>query len=550
MTSTTRGRMNRRDLMCGALVAGASASVLTQGRRTLAAAPGLEAGEGVVDTTPPMKAELGGFHRPPGQERRVEGIRHKTAARAGACGSGRSRRRSCRWTSPRCRPSSPRGSPAAWRKPRRSPRPNVRICATHTHSMPGFQPLTPVGLGAAWITWRRSRRRSSRPWPSRRDLAPAELHLGTARASGANFNRTSPRWKTDEQFTAEATDAERVAGHRRPRPPVRAGGRGGAEAAGPGLVPLLGPPGLLRRHPGRARLAGDRAGPDRREPRRVAILPPGPRRRREPRRRQALDRRPGQDRRRRPRRRSRPPWRGPPREGGRPADARPHGSRSPSTTTGSRDELDRYRKDPSKCTSGEWVDAGFAKEWFEAASKWQLDAKTLSFSVSTLRLGEVGWLFHPAELFSFYGLTIRHRSPTPHTLLVGYTDGIIGYLPDPSGYKGGHLRGGRRAEDPRPCRPPDRRPDPRRPAGPMASPRRLPRRPPRGLGPRRGPAPCGRLVAGRREGRPRRPRDGQGRRLSHPLMVRLRTARGCSPLRTRPARRSACRGPPRAWVVR
>ena len=62
-----------------------------------------------------------------------------------------------------------------------------------------------------------------------------------------------------------------------------------------------------------------------------------------------------------------------------------------------RDELDRYRKDPSKCTSGEWVDAGFAKEWFEAASKWKLDAKSLPFFVSTLRLGEVGWLFHPAD---------------------------------------------------------------------------------------------------------------------------------------------------------
>ena len=82
MMSPTRGRMNRRDLMRGALVAGASVSALAQARRTLAAAPGLEAGEGVVDTTPPMKAELGGFHRPPGQESRVEGIRHKTAARA------------------------------------------------------------------------------------------------------------------------------------------------------------------------------------------------------------------------------------------------------------------------------------------------------------------------------------------------------------------------------------------------------------------------------------------------------------------------------------
>src|SRR5688572_1537274 len=82
MTRKSDERLSRRDLMRDALVAGASASVFTQGRRALAAGPTLEAGEGVVDTTPPMKVEMGGFHRPPGQERRVEGIRQKSAARA------------------------------------------------------------------------------------------------------------------------------------------------------------------------------------------------------------------------------------------------------------------------------------------------------------------------------------------------------------------------------------------------------------------------------------------------------------------------------------
>jgi hypothetical protein len=102
-----------------------------------------------------------------------------------------------------------------------------------------------------------------------------------------------------------------------------------------------------------------------------------------------------------------------------------------------RDDLARYRKDPSRCNSGEWVDAGFAKEWYEAASKWKLESRTLAFPVSTLRLGELGWLFHPGELFSFYGLKSRHASPTPHTLVVGYTDEIIGYLSDPEGLKAG-----------------------------------------------------------------------------------------------------------------
>src|SRR5207249_3421291 len=33
-------------------------------------------------------------------------------------------------------------------------------------------------------------------------------------------------------------------------------------------------------------------------------------------------------------------------------------------------QLETYRKDPSKCIKGEWVDPGFAKDWFEHAVKW------------------------------------------------------------------------------------------------------------------------------------------------------------------------------------
>jgi hypothetical protein len=42
----------------------------------------LEAGEGVVDITPPLGIELAGFHKPPGKERKISGIRQPTSARA------------------------------------------------------------------------------------------------------------------------------------------------------------------------------------------------------------------------------------------------------------------------------------------------------------------------------------------------------------------------------------------------------------------------------------------------------------------------------------
>ena len=46
-------------------------------------------------------------------------------------------------------------------------------------------------------------------------------------------------------------------------------------------------------------------------------------------------------------------------------------------------------------------------------------------------------VFHPAELYSYYGLAIRRDSPLADTLVVGYTDGMIGYLPDPEAYRAG-----------------------------------------------------------------------------------------------------------------
>lgn len=52
-------------------------------------------------------------------------------------------------------------------------------------------------------------------------------------------------------------------------------------------------------------------------------------------------------------------------------------------------------------------------------------------------MGSVGLLFHPGELYSYYGLAIQRDSPCPTTLVVGYTDDIVGYLPDPNAYTAG-----------------------------------------------------------------------------------------------------------------
>ena len=97
--------------------------------------------------------------------------------------------------------------------------------------------------------------------------------------------------------------------------------------------------------------------------------------------------------------------------------------------------LDEYRKDPAKCASGPWVDAGFAEDWFRSAAQRDMSQNQMPVPVTAMQLGDVAVVFHPSELYSCYGLTIRHDSPLPDTLVVGYTDDIVGYLPDPKAYK-------------------------------------------------------------------------------------------------------------------
>jgi hypothetical protein len=57
--------------------------------------------------------------------------------------------------------------------------------------------------------------------------------------------------------------------------------------------------------------------------------------------------------------------------------------------------------------------------------------------MSALRLGEVALLFHSGELYSGYGLALRRDSPFPDTVLIGYADDLIGYVPDPKAYADG-----------------------------------------------------------------------------------------------------------------
>ncbi len=396
------------------------------------ASSGLEAGEGTVDTTPPLGIEMAGFHRAPGNERRITGIRQPTGARALVLRHGEVRAAIVSLD------IAGVSRDFAGRVQRRVadrvglPASNVRVAATHTHSMPAFCYLRQWGAIPPKYMAQVESDVVRAVELAQEDLAPAEMSLGRARVKGGNFNRTTPHWKTDEQFGPESTDSERWldtmlhallferAGKRNllwyhfsAHPVCYTDDNAGPDW--PGLVAELAreqqklSPSYLQGH------CGD--------------VNPGP---------------------------GKPSWLGIPDQVAKAvhtgleqalSEAKPvevDVLRTRSTEVAVpldvpllQARLKQYQQDPSKCTGGSYVDARFAADWAESAAKWPPDRTTLSFPVSALQVGSIGMLFHPAELYSCYGLTIRRDSPLDHTLVVGYTDDLIGYLPDPNAYQAG-----------------------------------------------------------------------------------------------------------------
>ena len=61
-------------------------------------------------------------------------------------------------------------------------------------------------------------------------------------------------------------------------------------------------------------------------------------------------------------------------------------------------------------------------------------------AVQALRLGDVALVGVAGEAFVEIGLAVKARSPIPHTIFLGYTNGCLGYIPTaaayaPSGYE-------------------------------------------------------------------------------------------------------------------
>ncbi len=425
--------LSRRSFIRRSLGAGAALGAFA-GPQILSFAQGdvtLRAGEATVDSTPPKGIELAGFHYPiGGNPRFITDIRQPTAVRALVLQQNLTQVAILSIdilavTTPMAERvqkavEAKTGIPAA----------NVRLCATHTHSMPTFAYLRQWGTVPEEYMKLVEEKCLEAVTLAQADCAEAVMFTGGSQAEGGNFNRTikTPA-KTDGDFTAESTDDERWLDtllqvlyferaegkpgilwyHFSSHPVCYGDGLAGPDW--PGLVAnrvkesFKMTPSFLQGHAGdvnpgdgvkwigQAELSANAvfAAIDRAmtklEKVDVDVL-------------RAMT---------------------------RPFDM-------PLDIPLYNQWLKEYEAAPEKCNNGNWVDAGFAKDWYEASRAKAWTSPTLAAPISCIQLGNTALAFHASELYSFYGLDIRHKSPFENTLVVGYADGALGYVTDPKSY--------------------------------------------------------------------------------------------------------------------
>ncbi len=418
------------------LVAGAAFATTAAAGRFGDAAAGddLLVGHASVDTTPPNGIELAGFHRPPGNPRLVTGSRQPASARVLVLQKGSVRVALVSLDIIAVSVDFARRFGRAVEDRLGIPADHVRLCATHTHSMPTFVAFRQWGaVPEAYqkSVIERGVEAVERAW---HDRSAARLLVGSSRVEGGNSNRTVKpgQWRTDAEFGPDSDDSQRwldtmlhalVFERAGGKPPIIAYHFSAHPVcfndtlSGPDWPAVVAEncraargcdPVFLQGHSGDVN-PGDGM-------KSIGELEPT----------------------------SRAVWKG--------LEAALDAARE---TTVDRLEsirrpldlpldldlhdqwLSAYRADPAACVKGPWVDAGFAADWFRAASAVAEPPRVRRTTLSSLRLGPVAMLFHPAELYSCYGLAIRRDSGIPTTLCVGYTDDFVGYVADAKAYARG-----------------------------------------------------------------------------------------------------------------
>ncbi len=82
------------------------------------------------------------------------------------------------------------------------------------------------------------------------------------------------------------------------------------------------------------------------------------------------------------------------------------------------------------------AEAGHSHRTFPYLTPPLVDGK-VECAVQVLRLGDVALVGVAGEAFVEIGLAVKARSPIPHTIFLGYTNGCLGYLPTAAAYPAG-----------------------------------------------------------------------------------------------------------------
>jgi neutral ceramidase len=400
--------------------------------RSSAPADGLLVGAAAVDATPPVGIELAGFHRPPENPRLVTGSRQAAATRAIVVSHGDVRAAIVVLDILAVSAGFAREFARAVEQRVGIPADHVRLCATHTHSMPTFIPLRQWGAVSEDYRKRVIAEGVEAVVKAWHDRTPARLLVGSSRVAGASFNRTMKggTWRTDAEFGPGSDESDRwldtmlhavVFERSGGKPPILAYHFSchpvcfNDTLSGPDWPGLVADhcratrgvePVYLQGHSGDVNPGDGTKSIGDVEPTARAVSA-GLSRALDAAREVAVE---------------------------RVTSAR-HPLELPLDLETHARWLETYRTDPGSCNRGRWVDAGFAADWFAAASAAAAPRATLPTTVSCLRLGPVAIVFHPAELYSVYGLVIRRDSGVETTLAVGYTDDFVGYLTDPAAYR-------------------------------------------------------------------------------------------------------------------
>lgn len=435
MTNVAPQPLDRRTFLARSLRAGVVAGMLGGPQiRSCAQGDGVfRVGEAHVDTTPPKEIELAGFHYPVGGNPRfITDIRQKTAVRALVLQHNLTRVAILSLDIAAVSEAMAKRVQAAVEAKTGIPAANVRLCATHTHSMPTF------AFWRQWGTIPEAYRAAVEAKAveavtlAEADCAEAVFFAGGSQAEGGNFNRTVKGSKTDRDFTPDSTDAERWLDtllqvlyferggdkhgilwyHFASHPVCYHDGDAGPDW--PGLVSQRVQenfgmtPSFLQGHAGDVNPGDGVKWIGEAEPSANAVYA-------------AIDRAMNRLEKVKIDRLAAISDTFP-----MPLDLDLH-----------RQWLQAYEEHPDQCNKGVWVDEGFAREWYEAMKQRNWTEAAVPVPVSAVQAGSVALAFHPGELFSFYGLDIRHTSPFTHTLATGYTDGSIGYVTDPKAYDEG-----------------------------------------------------------------------------------------------------------------